>query len=706
MGAKVKLRFNNRVAVAKTSGDLPVVLLSQLRDSNGNPLTEAQLLNGQGQSKDTATINGVPVNQIIGKNGTLRPGIIQQIYAAVMGGSTKNLCPDSDIKFGTTYWTLAGLSITGNAGTVGGNGFTFVGTGVAVGNQRATSAIIGTTPGQKITASVSLDATNCTVNAPQLQIWKGDLSVNYTSAQAVLGAEKRVSVTWTVPAGVTQIALVLTTNNATIANTKTVVFSSPQVEVGATVSPYKANLADDSTGYLKAGSAAIDLASSIHLNKTLTNIGNDSNYVKTSMQAKSIGPLNVPNAQFQIGAADGAFAPPVVGWATLINATYYLQTVGMVPAIGKQSLHISSSGGGGSVVACDATFGIKPGEVLSVGGRYLNYNAPSIQIRAEIYDANNTYLTAAYNSLVTTGVWTNADGTGTGTVVAPANAASVKLTCYVASTAAGQIGNFNEVWASINDVRISGSGTQLGDQRNIPPYLPVGYASVRNAVALTAHSSGAVDVNAHSYTLGNGLTVSMNTQAFAVTGLTVGSTYYLTGSDNTYAGGSPAVHAWSSAYSAQNSSDGTQFGSVTIPSSGSGNGGGIGPCVCEDMWLTPTLLARDARKGDLIRLTDGTLVPIENDPRIEEVPCVRVICENGAELECSVYTPFDLEDGGSEVSKDMYGRKVWTGASWERVADVRNAGLRNVVRISVGGRSFMAGASPDKLMGSHNTVKP
>ncbi|HVC17711.1 MAG TPA: hypothetical protein VNE18_10460 [Rhodanobacter sp.] len=246
-----------------------------VRNGNTDTATFEELLALIGAKADTSAlqfINGVPIDKIINANGTLNPTVVAQIYQSFLSESRKNRVPDSDLKFQSTYWTLSGLTITAAASPIGGNAFTFTGTGAASGNQSALSDIIDVTPGETVCLSGYIDATHCTVNAPFWAIYDITGVTQYAGASGVLGKAQRVSKKWLVPAGVTQVIVVPYTNNATVANATKVVFSEPQLESGDQASSYMPNLANDGTGYLKAGAAAVDLASAIHSNVNIDHI--------------------------------------------------------------------------------------------------------------------------------------------------------------------------------------------------------------------------------------------------------------------------------------------------------------------------------------------------------------------------------------------------------------------------------------------------
>ena len=257
-------------------------------------------------------------------------------------------------------------------------------------------------------------------------------------------------------------------------------------------------------------------------------------------------------------------------------------------------------------------------------------------------------------------------------------------------------------------LRVPGSGHRLGDQRNTPSSLSRAYGAVRSVTALTVYSAGAVDVQAHTLTMGPAA-INYNAVSNAVTGLTVGQTYQIYTRDN-YAGGSPTWLATQSAATANSFDDAYIGGSITVPSSGSGGGGlpGGGGCVHVDSWLQPGLRAKHVRwwqrldcahRGHRYRRWQSW------PARVRFEPCVRLVAEGGAALVCSIHTPFDLRDGATMFAADMYGHEVLTDHGWRRVVDVIGVGIQPVMRIHVGGRSYAAGEDPANRFYSHNPVK-
>ncbi len=261
-------------------------------------------------------------------------------------------------------------------------------------------------------------------------------------------------------------------------------------------------------------------------------------------------------------------------------------------------------------------------------------------------------------------------------------------------------------------LRVAGSNHQLADQRNVPSSLTTNLGIVRSATALTAQSTGAVNVNAHTIQLGNAA-IPYNAVTNAVTGLTVGGSYYIYTNDN-YAGGTQTWSATASAQTADNVGGRYNAGQVTIPSSGSSGGGGGGSCVCADMYLRSGLTARQLAERWrwwkpwlwFLRGREGRHL-IRRRPRVVQEYCARVTEADGSWLDCSISTPITTRGGESVQAPMAYGHLLWTDSGWQRTIECELLhGRRDVVRICVGGHSFLAGADPYRRIDTHNVWKP
>lgn len=143
-----------------------------------------------------------------------------------------------------------------------------------------------------------------------------------------------------------------------------------------------------------------------------------------------------------------------------------------------------------------------------------------------------------------------------------------------------------------------------------------------------------------------------------------------------------------------------------------------GSCVTERMWLDALVTAKNAKVGELYMTwtpEDGfKYAEIEQKLPSTLQPCYRITTKNGAVLECSASTPFNLEESktdlgitaypselqGKTVLVDIYGMIFW-----DEVVEVEDIGEQLVVPISFGGRSFAAGESRMSMVYSHNVTK-
>ena len=174
-------------------------------------------------------------------------------------GQQRNLIPDSDFKFGNTYWTASNshpaLAWVAGAGATGGYGFVYTGTGNAASYDNRTSLPIPVTPGQTYSYSCDVDFSAMTTasGSPGIYIRNTTNTGSYTIASLPAGFKGRVTGTFTVPSGVTEILFLLTVQTSTVQSGATCTFSNPQLEVGSVVTAYKPNLTDDATGYIQHG---------------------------------------------------------------------------------------------------------------------------------------------------------------------------------------------------------------------------------------------------------------------------------------------------------------------------------------------------------------------------------------------------------------------------------------------------------------------
>ena len=153
---------------------------------------------------------------------------------------------------------------------------------------------------------------------------------------------------------------------------------------------------------------------------------------------------------------------------------------------------------------------------------------------------------------------------------------------------------------------------------------------------------------------------------------------------------------------------------------GQRGGGFEGDCVAVGSYLSNGMKAEQLPVGALYDCHH----PLEGfhkstlEAKGQEVlqPCVLLTTDEGAQLVCSITTPFnfvgagsDLAEGGYALAPDMLGHDVFVrradGVFTERVVAVDHVGEQLVIPLSFGGRSFPAGVTPDALIYSHNIQK-
>lgn len=267
-------------------------------------------------------------------------------------------------------------------------------------------------------------------------------------------------------------------------------------------------------------------------------------------------------------------------------------------------------------------------------------------------------------------------------------------------------------------LNVRGSRIILGGARNSRASLVAGIASVRNATALSANSSGQVTVNAHTTNI-SGETVTYNAVTNAVVGLAQGVTYIIFTLDPFLDGGTRTYYAQTNVLNAQQAGEGAiVVGNVTIPTSGTGTGGGGGTgnpgdwCVDIDTVLPDGRLVRGLQVGDLVPCIDvrapGAEVEMHQVRAIaigEEV-CYRLVTTSLASIVQSASTPMDLPDGRVKRTAEMLGQTVLVQRAGqliqELVCDLQAVGRRQVVKVDLGNRMFLAGESAQASIATHN----
>jgi hypothetical protein len=435
-------------------------------------------------------------------------------------------------------------------------------------------------------------------------------------------------------------------------------------------------------------------------------------YVRNVQQSTAASALTVDNATFQL-APDSTGAIP--GWSASPSTTgAALQGASPSPAVGSQYLVVHAPSSGPGAMVTNRRYAVNPGDSISVGGLMDAASGVFSAITVTFTTNNGTFVSsiAAGGSSPT---WQAVTASG----VVPPTAAYMILGCYCGT--ASQFAAFNYVWCSVNDVRVAGSGAQIGDQRNlkqrtvtnIPAKVPttISYTATAGSPATATISVGAFTV------LNGSVSTAYNASSVSVSG-TNGTTptYYLYMNDPKFSGGVQTLIATTNGNDLYTGDGYVYVGPVQVAyptsggGSGGGGGGGSGSCVCAHMWLDQDTQASEAVKGflaDCLDIPSSGLRKFRRRLRGMEMstqPCVRLTTSGGAVLECSASTPFDLPSGGMTYAPEMEGLEVITDKGVEVVASVVEIGEQLVCHQHYGGCSYAAGADPSHRIYSHNVI--
>ena len=463
------------------------------------------------------------------------------------------------------------------------------------------------------------------------------------------------------------------------------------------------------------GRAQIDFTQGGHLGKVLDNIPNGPIYTRSVATADSAGSIIIENANCAAAADVQGNLP---GWdnSTLTSGgAWYIDTAS--PDTGyAQDYVIKTPAAAAGLISATRKWTCHPGDIVSIKARVRAFNGTYSGAFIDFYSAAGGYLGSA-QAATTANAWTTAGQS----VSAPAGTSYAQLVFYCGTPASGNAyAALQWVRASINDVRVAGSGAQIGDQRNLPQLAVLNYRA-KYAPALSFSSAAGspatatMTVGAATALIGN-ISVSYGTMSVSVTG-TGGNavTYFLYFDDPAYAGGTPVLNATTNGNDCYAANGRVFAGSIsfTFPTSGSGTGGGLGGlCVADDMWISEGLRAGDAKPGDWFDCVDlptrlgkhrRQLIGVTRG--IEE--CVRLITSGGARKVVSISTPFDLPDSRRLLAPKMLHELVLTDRGIEPVVEIQPVGPRPVSRNHLGGISYAGGEDPRYRIYSHNaTQKP
>ncbi|AQQ67494.1 hypothetical protein Mag101_07455 [Microbulbifer agarilyticus] len=258
----------------------------------------------------------------------------------------------------------------------------------------------------------------------------------------------------------------------------------------------------------------------------------------------------------------------------------------------------------------------------------------------------------------------------------------------------------------------------IESQRDLPQIVGRTESGMAQS-ALSASDAGStttISVAAHTVTYGFG-TVSYNSGS--ITGLNFSTTYYVYCDDPGYVGGAITYLASTDKLAPVAGTHRRYVGRVVTPANGGGSTGGGLPgeyCLVAGAWLRHGLNVDDLQVGQCIDAWDeGSPVlfsrAVQALVRVEDVDCVLLTTESGAQKPVSMETPVTLEDGRSVRAQHALGGRVAVQhdgqpLTWETITEVQDIGQQTVYRISVGGISYAGGVDPAHRIVTHNAYKP
>lgn len=199
----------------------------------------------------TTAIN-VPSGATVG--GTTGP-TSDAVSLGSVTGTQGNGIPDSEIKFGTTFWGALPTGCTLEINPAQGNTFAFSQSG------QETGVSFSVVAGRTETLSGFIDATGATAgDTPNWNLWYPEIAQYAAGANQTVGSKGRVSVTITHPVGVTKAQCVC---GGGIHGT--VYFNRPQLEDGSVMTAYVPNEMDNGTQGLASGIPVQSLGGSLGL---------------------------------------------------------------------------------------------------------------------------------------------------------------------------------------------------------------------------------------------------------------------------------------------------------------------------------------------------------------------------------------------------------------------------------------------------------
>lgn len=244
----------------------------------------------------------------------------------------------------------------------------------------------------------------------------------------------------------------------------------------------------------------------------------------------------------------------------------------------------------------------------------------------------------------------------------PSSAGVTQFNGYTGSVAVPDIiRSTNQNRVALN---VAGSGSQIGDPRNLPPVISANYQSAWSGMTMSytaTPTTAAISTTAATLHIGN-LAIPYNAASANVTG-TAGTTvpYYLYFNDPTYAGGTQTLIASTGAHDMVTNSGYVNIGSISVVFPASGTGGGTAPSGCPsvDAWVIRRgwfgfrrlIRAGSVRVGDRLLLIDGRWGEVTYS-QAEMQPC-RLIETVMGTLVCSDSAPLLVGDGRIVTAKAL-----------------------------------------------------
>jgi hypothetical protein len=262
-----------------------------ITDPNDNAATLAQFGTGDG------TTTAFQITRPIG--AAAQADIIQNfngqvsIFSNGTNITQRNILTDSD-GTGATWTGDASLVFSSTGGLAGSGGkWVYTGTGSASTFRFKKSSTINVIPGQTYTLSGYIDATHVTTGGSVWEVTDIAVANVYAAITVTNGTSGRASVTFTVPQNVTQVVVIMDTDNCTVASGTSLVFSNPQLEIASTASAYQSS---NSAPYVLGPTGIITFTTAPAANAALAWSGNFYFRCRFTDDAQSNFRMIAPNA--------------------------------------------------------------------------------------------------------------------------------------------------------------------------------------------------------------------------------------------------------------------------------------------------------------------------------------------------------------------------------------------------------------------------